>query len=96
MPPFLVRPSLAGLPPSRRDWLRIGVPAAVGGMLAGLVRANSVAARARSVIVVFASGGQSQAARGQMRAAPSCIAAAIFFPSALTAMSSSMCRLLPG
>jgi hypothetical protein len=61
MVPFIACPSLAGLPPSRRDWLRIGVPAAVGAFLPGLSSAKPTsAARAKSVIVVFTSGGQSQ------------------------------------
>jgi hypothetical protein len=59
--PFIALPSIAGLRPSRRDWLRIGVPAAVGALLPGLSSAKpSSSARAKSVIVVFASGGQSQ------------------------------------
>jgi hypothetical protein len=61
MVPFLARPSLAGSRPSRRDWLRIGVPAAVGALLPGFSSARpAFAARAKSVIVVFTSGGQSQ------------------------------------
>jgi hypothetical protein len=61
MVPFLARPSLAGSRPSRRDWLRIGVPAAVGALLPGFSSARPPsAARAKSVIVVFTSGGQSQ------------------------------------
>src|SRR5262249_48620807 len=59
--PLLARPSLAGLRPSRRDWLRIGVPAALGALLPEPSPAKSTScARAKSVIVVFASGGQSQ------------------------------------
>ncbi|HET6573265.1 MAG TPA: DUF1501 domain-containing protein [Fimbriiglobus sp.] len=55
---FLVRPSLAGEPPSRRDWLRIGIPA----LLAASARPGLAGplARAKSVLVVFTSGGQSQ------------------------------------
>src|SRR5215469_14175149 len=61
MVPFLAHPSLAGSRPSRRDWLRIGVPAAVGALLPGFSSARPAsAARAKSVIVVFTSGGQSQ------------------------------------
>ena len=61
MIPFLARPSIAGSRPSRRDWLRIGVPAAVGVLLPGFSSAKpAAAARAKSVIVVFTSGGQSQ------------------------------------
>jgi hypothetical protein len=61
MVPFLARLSLAGSRPSRRDWLRIGVPAAVGALLPGFSSARPAsAARAKSVIVVFTSGGQSQ------------------------------------
>jgi hypothetical protein len=58
---FIALPSIAGLRPSRRDWLRIGVPAAVAPLLPGLSSAKPAsAARAKSVIVVFTSGGQSQ------------------------------------
>ena len=60
MLPFVAQPSFAGSRPSRRDWLRIGVPAAVGALLPDLRAATPIAARAKSVIVVFASGGQSQ------------------------------------
>ncbi len=61
MYPFLAQPSLAGSRPSRRDWLRIGVPATVGALLPGFGAAEPApAARAKSVLVVFASGGQSQ------------------------------------
>ena len=58
MPRFLARPSLAGELPSRRDWLRIGVPA----LLAATARPGQARplARAKSVLVVFTSGGQSQ------------------------------------
>jgi hypothetical protein len=60
MLPFVARLSFAGSRPSRRDWLRLGVPGAVGAILSppGLKRAAE--ARAKSVIVIFASGGQSQ------------------------------------
>lgn len=55
---FLARPSLAGELPSRRDWLRLGVPALLAASARpGLARSP---ARARSVLVVFTSGGQSQ------------------------------------
>src|SRR4051794_23292321 len=55
----------AGKLPSRRDWLRIGIPAMFGS---GLMQAREKAAvgdtagfgRAKSVLVVFTSGGQSQ------------------------------------
>lgn len=55
---FLARPSLAGELPSRRDWLRLGVPA----LLAAAARPGQARplARAKSVLVVFTSGGQSQ------------------------------------
>jgi hypothetical protein len=55
---FLARPSLAGELPSRRDWLRLGIPA----LLAATARSGlaSPLARAKSVLVVFTSGGQSQ------------------------------------
>jgi hypothetical protein len=55
---FLARPSPAGALPSRRDWLRIGVPA----VLAAAARPGQARplARAKSVLVVFTSGGQSQ------------------------------------
>ncbi|QJX00974.1 DUF1501 domain-containing protein [Frigoriglobus tundricola] len=50
--------------PSRRDWLRIGVPAAFGAAFP-CARADPVPdgagfGRAKSVVVVFTSGGQSQ------------------------------------
>ncbi|MDY3555412.1 DUF1501 domain-containing protein [Gemmata sp. JC717] len=49
---------------SRRDWLRIGVPAALGFSAppAGAKPAGAAAGfgRAKSVVVVFTSGGQSQ------------------------------------
>src|SRR6184192_4438001 len=52
----------AGRLPSRRDVLRFGLPSVLG--LAGLTRTASAAApgfgRAKSVVVVFTSGGQSQ------------------------------------
>jgi len=55
----------AGRPPTRRDWLRLGIPAVLGAV--GTGRAAPVGAatlpgfgRAKSVLVVFASGGQSQ------------------------------------
>ena len=60
MIPFVAHPTLAGSRPSRRDWLRIGIPAAIGALLPTSGSARSIAARAKSVIVVFASGGQSQ------------------------------------
>ena len=62
---FHTRLELAGCLPSRRDWLRIGIPATLG--CAGLGRAAVPSAstlpgfgRAKSVLVVFTSGGQSQ------------------------------------
>src|SRR5262249_58452057 len=61
MVPFFARPSIVGSRPSRRDWLRIGVPAAVVALMPGFGSAKPAsAARAKSVIVVFTSGGQSQ------------------------------------
>ena len=57
---FVARPSPAGQPPTRRDWLRVGVPAALAPLLAGNATAAKAAARAKSVLVVFTSGGQSQ------------------------------------
>jgi hypothetical protein len=57
MPPFLARLVTHGRPPSRRDWLRVGVPALFA---AGRAAATPRASRAKSVLVVFASGGQSQ------------------------------------
>lgn len=59
MLPFLVRPDLLGRPPSRRDWLRIGLPFAFGAGR-GLAGSPAVKSRAKSVIVLFTSGGQSQ------------------------------------
>jgi hypothetical protein len=55
---FLARLAPAGQLPSRRDWLRLGIPAALaatGGRAVG-----APGARAKSVLVVFTSGGQSQ------------------------------------
>ena len=59
MPPFLVRPDPLGRPPSRRDWLRIGLPLALGSGC-GLAASPAMKPRAKSVIVLFTSGGQSQ------------------------------------
>src|SRR5437868_2059553 len=61
MPPFLARFDPIGRPPSRRDWLRL----AFLGSLTGAARLSAAGpapgfGRAKSVIVVFASGGQSQ------------------------------------
>ena len=50
-------------PFSRRDWLRVGVLAGLGGMPArasALASASPGFGRAKSVIVVYANGGQSQ------------------------------------
>jgi hypothetical protein len=59
--PFLAQPSFAGSRPSRRDWLRIGVPTAVGALMPGFSAAKPASTRrAKSVLVIFASGGQSQ------------------------------------
>src|SRR4051812_41060061 len=61
---FHTRLEPAGRPPSRRDWLRLGIPALMG--CSGLGRAAPAVAtlpgfgRAKAVLVVFASGGQSQ------------------------------------
>src|SRR5579884_3294430 len=66
MPPFAARLEPAGWLPSRRDWLRLGVPAVLGAALgrpAGATPQAAAAAgfgRAKSVLVVFTSGGQSQ------------------------------------
>src|SRR3954468_5605840 len=65
MRPFAARLEPAGRRPTRRDWLRLGVPAVLGAMSGGAVSATPQAAgsgfgRAKSVIVVFTSGGQSQ------------------------------------
>ena len=63
MRPFLASLQPAGRLPSRRDWLRIGIPALLG---AGFTRAAPPAmkragfGRAKSVLVVYTSGGQSQ------------------------------------
>ncbi len=50
--------------PSRRDWLRIGVPAAIGALLPRVQGKPSPEGegfgRAKSVVVIFTSGGQSQ------------------------------------
>ncbi|HEX3149244.1 MAG TPA: DUF1501 domain-containing protein [Gemmataceae bacterium] len=55
----------AGRLPSRRDWLRIGVPALLGCRALGHASSPSASSlpgfgRAKSVLVVFTSGGQSQ------------------------------------
>jgi hypothetical protein len=59
MPPFLPRLEPAGLAPSRRDWLRV---AALPTLFAagGLRASSSRNPRAKSVLVVFTSGGMSQ------------------------------------
>ncbi len=60
MPRFLARPAPAGALPSRRDWLRIGVPTVLAAALGRPGQARPLAPRAKSVLVVFTSGGQSQ------------------------------------
>jgi hypothetical protein len=50
----------AGKPPSRRDWLRIGLPALLGGTASAASSVSPGFGRAKSVLVVFTSGGQSQ------------------------------------
>ncbi len=55
----------AGRLPSRRDWLRLGLPAVFGGGLASAGEDSPTGhgpgfGRAKSVLVVFTSGGQSQ------------------------------------
>ncbi len=59
MNPFVAKLGVLGNRPSRREWLRIGVPIAFGS---SLLRASSptISARAKSVLVVFTSGGMSQ------------------------------------
>ena len=57
MLPFAARAAPLGLLPSRRDWLALGVPAVLTSQLAAK---PAPARRAKSVLVVFASGGQSQ------------------------------------
>ena len=72
---FLTRPAHSGVPLSRREWLRIGGLAGLGWSIGGNGPAARGAAssgaapsalrgpgfgRARSVILVYASGGQSQ------------------------------------
>lgn len=57
MIPFIARPTALGAAPTRRDWLRIGIPALLAPHLA---RAAPSRRRADSVLIVFASGGQSQ------------------------------------
>ena len=62
MPDFVARLEPAGRPPSRRDWLRLGVPA----VFAPFAHASPPTSggpgfgRAKSVVVIFTSGGQSQ------------------------------------
>ena len=61
MPPFLAELG-SSIVPTRRDWLRVGVPSLLAATLPRL-RADSRRpgfGRAKSVLVVFASGGQSQ------------------------------------
>lgn len=60
MIPFAARQLPAGWMPHRRDWLRVGVPAGLAPMFAGHTSAARAVARAKSVLVVFTSGGQSQ------------------------------------
>src|SRR5438045_989631 len=66
MLPLAARLEPAGRLPSRRDWLRLGIPAVLGTGIGRAVSATPRAAstpgfgRAKSVIVVFTSGGQSQ------------------------------------
>src|SRR5581483_8065546 len=66
MLPFAARLEPAGRRPTRRDWLRLGIPAVLGSGTARPASATPQAAagpgygRAKSVIVVFTSGGQSQ------------------------------------
>lgn len=53
----------AGRPPSRRDWLRLSIPAVLSSSDFGRAAPISNSAgfgRAKSVLVVFTSGGQSQ------------------------------------
>lgn len=50
----------AGRPPSRRDWLRLGVPAILAGSGRAVASTAPGFGRAKSVLVVFTSGGQSQ------------------------------------
>ena len=60
MLPFLPRMDPAGFAPTRRDWLRIALP---GLLAAGALKGSEAAkvkARAKSVLVVFTSGGMSQ------------------------------------
>jgi hypothetical protein len=66
MLPFVATLEPAGRLPSRRDWLRLGVPILLGASCVRSARATPPAAagsgfgKAKSVIVVFTSGGQSQ------------------------------------
>jgi hypothetical protein len=65
---FLATIEPAGHLPSRRDWLRLGIPAVfTSGLASARARTPTPAAnhgpgfgRAKSVLVVFTSGGQSQ------------------------------------
>jgi hypothetical protein len=54
---FLLRAAPAGSLPSRRDWLRITIPALLAARTG---QARPPAPRAKSVLVVFTSGGMSQ------------------------------------
>src|SRR5436190_20261319 len=59
---FHARLEPAGRLPSRRDWLRIGVPAVLGTAFGRPPAASTPPGfgRAKAVLVVFTSGGQSQ------------------------------------
>ena len=53
--------SPAGRPPTRRDWLRVGIPMAAAGLMpTASVGASGGRPRAKSVIVIYTGGGMSQ------------------------------------
>ena len=58
MLPFAASAVPVGSLPSRRDWLALGIPALLAGHLSAIPK--QVRQRAKSVLIVFASGGQSQ------------------------------------
>jgi hypothetical protein len=64
MPRLVAQLGPAGRPPSRRDWLRLSLPALLGLSAHGAAASPSAGGpgfgRAKSVVVLFTSGGQSQ------------------------------------
>jgi hypothetical protein len=58
--PFTARIAPTGLAPTRRDWLSLGLTALAASALSGKPNRVRLPRRAKSVLVVFAGGGQSQ------------------------------------